>query len=394
MATVAVQITSTGAVGPSYADILQEFRIIYWSIYGSDAVLDPDSQDGQFLATLAQAVFDCDQSVINVYNSFSPTTARSVGLSNLVKLNGLRRAVPTNSQVPVVVVGTIGTQILDGIVGDSVNLNTRWALPALVVIPDLGSIEVTATCTTDGAVVAAPGTITNILTPTSGWQTVNNVDAAEPGQPVESDASLRVRQGQSVALPSLTILDGIYAVVNAVAGVSRLRIYENDDDIPDADGIPDHSIAVVVSGGDVQQVAGAIALKKSPGARTYGTTSIVVFDSKGVPNTIRFFELSSAQLVMQISIHPLPGSGYVSTTGNLLKQSVVDFVNAFLIGEDSYLSRLYGPASLGGVDLGATYVVTEILQARVGNPLAAGDVAVLFNEGTAMSINDVNLVLV
>ena len=61
--------------------------------YGSDAVLTPDSQDGQLLAVFAQAIYDNGQALIAIYNSFSPATAQGAGLSSLVKINGLARDV-------------------------------------------------------------------------------------------------------------------------------------------------------------------------------------------------------------------------------------------------------------------------------------------------------------
>lgn len=392
MATVAAQITSTGITAPNYSDILQQLKIVYWAIYGSDAVLDPDSQDGQFLAELAQAIFDCNQNVIDIYASFAPSTARGVQLSRLVKLNGLRRSVPTNSQAVVSIGGTVGTSIVNGVVGDNANLGTQWALPALVVIPIAGTVDVTATATTPGATPAAPGSLTKILTPTLGWQTVTNAVLASPGQAVETDAQLRVRQSKSVALPAMTVLEGIFAVVDAVVGVSRLKIYENSDDVNNSDGLTPHSISVIVAGGDATAIATAIALKKTPGGRTNGTTSVIVTDKNGVPNTIRFYPLTTVPLKMQISVHPLVG--YVSTTGDLLKQTVVDFVNGFDIGEDSYLARLYSPANLSGAGLGSTFVVTAITQAKVAGALAAADVVIAFNEGATLDLSQVTLVLV
>jgi uncharacterized phage protein gp47/JayE len=393
MTTLAVQITDTGVIGPSYADVLQQLRVMYWGIYGSDADLDADSQDGQFLAVLAQAIFDCDQAVIDAYNSFAPDKARGVQLSSLVKLNGLRRAVATNSQVDVAVSGTVGSQIINGVVGDSLGLGTRWDLPTLVIIPVPGVITVTATSEDPGAIVAPHNSITKILTPTAGWQTVTNgVNDTTPGQPVESDAELRVRQTKSVALPSLTIIDGIYAAIDAISGVQRLLIYENDTDITDANGVPSHSITVVVSGGDVTAIVNAISLKKSPGTGTFGTTSRLVFDSRGVPNTIKFFQLTAVPLKTQITIHPV--AGYISTTGDALKQAVVDFINALDIGEDSYTVRLYSPANLGGTGVGATYIVTDIKQAKLTGGLSGADVPIAFNEGATASLDDTVLVLV
>lgn len=387
---MAAVVSSTGIASPDYADVLAQLQSIYWSIYGSDADLDPDSQDGQFLAALAQAIYDCNQTAVAVYNSFSPATAQGVGLSSIVKINGLQREIPTNSQCPVVIVGVAGTQINNGQVGDNLNLGTVWTLPTVVDIPNTGTITVTATCTEPGSTAAAENTLTVILTPTRGWQTViNSTSAATPGAPVETDAQLRARQSNSVALPSLTILEGIYATVDAIQGVTALAIYNNDTDTTDGNGVPPHSISVVVGGGDVTLVANAIAAKKSPGTGTYGSTSILTIDQNGVPDTINFYELDYVSISVDITITPL--TGYVSTTGTTLIAAVSAFINALTIGEDSYLARLYTPANLGGVGLGATFVVTAITQGITGNALTAADVDILFNQTAQNVIANITL---
>ena len=161
-------------------------------------------------------------------------------------------------------VGQAGTAITNGIAKD-VN-GVKWALPASVTIPPAGQITVTATCQTIGAVSAPAGSITQIGTPTLGWQTVNNPSDAVEGAPLETDAALRQRQAVSTALPSLTVLDGIIGAVACLPGVTRWAVYENDTDATDANGIPKHSISLVVEGGDATAIANAIAGKKTPGA--------------------------------------------------------------------------------------------------------------------------------
>lgn len=393
LTTMAAVVSTTGITSPDYADIFAQLQAIFWSNYGSDADLDEDSQDGQFLAALAQAIYDCNQTAVAVYNSFSPATAQGTGLSSVVKINGLRRNTPSNSTAAVLIVGQGGTQIFGGQVGDNLGLGTVWALPDEVDIdPISGDVTVTATCTQPGDFTAAANTLTVMLTPTRGWQSVTNPDEAVPGQPVESDPTLRVRQSNSVALPSLTILDGIFAAVDAVQGVGPLAIYQNDEDTTDANGLPPHSISVVAGGnGDVTSIAKAIAAKKSPGTGTYGTTNILVVDQNGVPDTINFFILAEVSLAMQITITPL--TGFVSTTGDTMLQAVADFINDLIIGEDSYLSRIYTPANLGGVGLGATFVVTGILQAVKGNTLLAQDVPINFNAQAQILVSDIDLIV-
>lgn len=389
MATLAAQIGPNGISAPDYADIFRQLQNAFWSIYGTDADLDADSQDGQLIGVFAQAIYDANQLAIATYNAYSPSTAQGAGLASIVKINGLTKQVPSNSEAVVTISGQTGRVINGGVVGDSLKLNTQWELPGTVTIPDSGTIDVTATCTQPGAVTAAAGSLTVILTPTLGWQSVTNAAEAAPGQPVESDAALRSRQSQSTALPALAITEAMYAALAAVPAVSRLQIYENPGDVPDDDGIPEHSISVVVLGGDVQTIANTIALSKTPGTGTYGSISELVIDQNGAPSTINFYELAIVSLSVHVTIKALPG--YNSAIGDALKASVVAFLNGLTIGEDSYLARLYSPANMGGVGDGATYFVTAITQARDGGSLLPADVVIAFNEAGSCALADVSL---
>ncbi|MCZ3294308.1 phage baseplate protein, partial [Acinetobacter baumannii] len=86
---------------------------------------------------------------------------------------------------------------------------------------------------------------------------MTNPSAAVPGQPVELDAQLRQRQTISTALPSLTVFEGTLGAVASITGVERLKGYENDSGAPDTNGIPAHSISLVVQGGDATAIAQA-----------------------------------------------------------------------------------------------------------------------------------------
>jgi uncharacterized phage protein gp47/JayE len=392
MPSLAAQITPAGISAPDFDDVLAQLQNGAAGIYGSDIVTTPDTQDEQYLSIFAQAITDANQTLIATYNAFSPANAQGAGLSSIVKINGLKRETPSNSQIIVTVGGQVGTPIINGLIGDNLNLGTTWSLPPLVTIPNAGTINVTATCTQPGAITVPNNSLTNILNPTLGWQSVTNgANTASPGNPVEQDAALRQRQTVSTANPSQTILEGIQGALAALSGVGRLFVYENDTKIADGNGIPASSIAAVISGGDAIQIAQTIALKKAPGTGTFGTTSEIVIDTNGVPNTINFFPLTNVPLTLSITIAPL--AGFVSTTSALIQASVAGFINGFAIGEDSFLNRLWAPANLSGdaattatgltqaqLDaLSKTYNVTSILQSRAGPP-AAADVAIAFNE--------------
>ncbi|MDX7085945.1 baseplate J/gp47 family protein, partial [Serratia marcescens] len=277
---LAATVTASGISAPDYQTILNTLTGYFQQIYGDDVYLESDSKDGQMLAIYARGIHDVNNMAIAVYNSFSPATAQGRGLASNVKINGIAVTPASRSMADVRIVGQVGVSITNGTVRDSNGIT--WSLPDSVVIGIDGTVTVTATCQIDGAVVAPAGTITEIGTPTRGWQSVTNPAAATAGRKVETDAELRQRQAKSVAIPSLTVLDGIMGAVAKLDGVERYRGYENDTSVEDANGLPPHSISLVVAGGDAAAIAKTIATKKTPGGGTYGTTTIDVTDKYGI----------------------------------------------------------------------------------------------------------------
>lgn len=388
--TTAPVIDESGITAPTYAEILEYLQSQYRSIFGADVYLEDDSQDGQLLAIFAKAVHDANNAAVAQYNARSPATAKGNALSTLVKINGITRLVPTNSTAPVAVVGVAGTAITNGIVED-VN-GIRWALPPVVNIPNAGTITVTATCATAGAIAAPLGTINKIITPQLGWQSATNTDDATLGAPVESDASLRKRQITSVAQPGQTPLEGVAGAVAKVAGVTRYTAYENPTGAVDANGLPAHSIAMVVEGGALDDIAYAIANKKTVGTVTFGTTSRNVLTAYGIPQEIKFFVVEEKRITVTIGLKPI--NGYTAAIGDKIKAAIAAYINGLPIGEPVRYTRLFTPANLGGTADGSTYeIMTMGIAAYPGAP-AAADVAVLFNEAAHCDPADVVINLV
>ncbi|WP_063584106.1 baseplate J/gp47 family protein [Achromobacter ruhlandii] len=381
-------IDATGIRAPSYGEVLQYFKEQYRGIYGADTYLEADSQDSQLLAVFALAIHEANTAAINVYNAFSPATATNAALSSNVKINGLARGVATRSSVDLRIVGQSGVTIVDGVATDADR--GRWLLPASVTIPPGGEITVTAQSQALGAVTAAAGSINQIGTPTLGWQSVSNPAAATPGAPVESDAALRVRQAVSVALPSRSVLEGTIGAVASVPGVLRHAAYENDTAAADAHGLPPHSIALVVDGGDAALIAQAIAAKKTPGTGTHGTTTVVVTDIYGIAHRIRFFRPTIVPLAVDVQMRAL--AGYNTATGQAVQRAVADYINGVAIGGGASASVEWADAisAANGVPGNGTFKITGLtLRGPAGNGVP--DVPLAFNEAAAATSDDVKL---
>lgn len=383
-----IYVDQSGFHYPDYPTVLTYLKGEYRTIYGADTYLEADSQDGQWVAILALAMFDSMQVAAEVYNSFSPLTAQRDALSRNVKINGIARLVASYSTADLTIVGQAGTVILNGQAKDT--LDQKWNLPASVTIPVGGSIVVTATAENIGSVSAAAGTINKIATPTLGWQTVNNVAAATVGDPVETDAELRRRQTQSTMIPSLSVMEGIVGAVASLAGVNRYRGYENDTGSTDANGIPAHSISLVVEGGTTQAIAETIAAKKTAGTRTYGTTSYTTYDQYGVPNVINFYRPTAATVSVEVSL--TARTGYLSTTADAIKAAVANYVQGLEIGDDIYISKLYVPANLANTTAQDTFDVTQIRIKKNAGSWVTTNLTLAFNEIADCQIANVTVI--
>lgn len=341
MSYVPPAVGPAGLTIPTYDDILQDLLSGFLSIYGSNQYVGTDSAIYQFLSIIAIKMSDTLKALQFAYNQSSPATAIGTGLDRLVKLNGLARLPFGFSTAQETITGTPLTVITNGVVQD-VNGN-QWSLPSSVTIPAGGSIVVTVTCTTPGAVTAEPGEISIIATPVSGWASATNAAAAIQGTPVETDSQMRARQAISVALPSKTALAGTVAAIAAITGVTRYNVLENPTGSVDVYGNPPHSITAVVEGGTDLQVATAIYDNRSIGCYTNGAVSVSVTDpNTGYVMVMRFDRPTYVPIFLAVQVKNL--AGLTSSTVTAIQTALIDYLNSLQIGEEVSLSALYAVA--------------------------------------------------
>ena len=266
-----------------------------------------------------------------------------------------------------------------------------WLLPASVTIPDGGSITVTATNAVPGAITLGASELSVILTPTLGWQSVTNgSNLPAVGSPVETDAALRLRQSQSTGISAVTPSEAIFAAVANVAGVTQTALYINDTGSADGNGVPGHSICVVVQGGAPAAVAAAIFGSKAPGVGTYGSTSITVIDQNGVPDTINFYEVADTSIYATITVTPL--AGFNTSIGVAIQTAVLAYITSLGIGEPVVYFTLAGVATLLGQTGAGTFKVESVTLGTSASPVGTSDVAIAFNAIATSILTNIVLV--
>lgn len=389
-------IGPAGITAPDFPQLQAYLISAYEAIYGADTYLGNDSQDGQFLNVIAQALADANAAIIAAYLAYSPNTAQGAGLSSQVKLNGLRRNVPSYSTIPLTITGNAGTPINNGAAQDAVN-NSIWLLPIQVIIPQSGTITVTATAASIGAITASgTNAVTKIATPVYGWQSVTNgANLATPGNAVEGDAGLRLRQQNSVALPSQTIFEGCVAAIQQLNGVTRAVGYENNTSSPlsvTGGTLPANSGNFIVEGGAQNDIINAIFTKFTPGIATPGSITQLVTDTVGSTRIIGYSQPVDATITAVIYLTPL--NGWNTGIEANITAAVLAYINSAQIGKTLSFIGVLIAASLGGTQYFGTFAVSSssTLKKNAGSAVST-DISMNYNEAPLTATGNISFVV-
>lgn len=186
--------------------------------------------------------------------------------------------------------------------------------------------------------------ITTILVPVVGWDSVYNPLAAISGRFQETDEELRERFRNSKFVQSSNIIEALLDGLRNVEGVTDVIIYENDTDVVNSLGIPPHSFMPIVLGGLTTTIAQAIWQNKPTGIKSFGDTMVSILDSQGLQHLISFRRPTAVPIYISMDIEDtggMPGDAPVQ-----IKQRILDYVKSmYLIGDDVIYSRFYTPAN-------------------------------------------------
>lgn len=385
MAYFAPYIDASGLHIPTYQDIMDYLEEQVRLIFGNDIYLGDDAQDYQLLSVFAAKLYDVMQLAELNYNNRSPATASGAALDTLVAINGLQRQPATASTATVTLTGTAGAVISGGTV-QQVSTGYLWSLPASVTIGSDGTAEALATCQQLGPTIAVPGDLSIIATPTAGWVSVTNAAAADLGRAVETDAELRARQAQSVANPSQTIIESLQGGIASLPGVSLVKVYQNDTNETDSNGLPPHSIEAVVEGGEDYDIAYQINLRKDDGVSTNGTESETVVDTMGQSHLIKYSRPTQTPIYVSLTLQPLVGY----KGGDSIKAAVAAYINALGIGEDVYAAAIMVAAMQTMTSISAPeFNITTLQLGTSASPSGTADIAIGYRAKATCTVDNI-----
>lgn len=308
-------IGPTGLTTATRAELVDSLTAAMESIYGDDINVGPDTPDGQMINIFVQAVLDNLDLVMQVYNQFDPDNAIGAVLDQRVAINGIQRQAGTYSITNVTITASqalnlFGLEQTDQpvfTVAD--NAGNQWRLINSQTIGAPGVYVFAFQAAEPGAVLTVPNTITVPVTIVLGVSSINNPTTYTTlGINEESDAALKIRRQVSVSLPSQGFYAGLLAALLNINGVTSAFVYENTTGSTDGNGVPSHSIWVIVAGtAPAADIANAIYTKRNAGCGMKGDVTYVVTQVDGTPFVVRWDTVEAEDLFIKFTATSLDG---------------------------------------------------------------------------------------
>lgn len=226
--------------------------------------------------------------------------------------------------------------------------------------------------------------ITTIQSSTYGWRGVTNLFATLPSKSNEDDDELRQRFFRATGSLATGHLSAMYTALYEVSGVTYVKIVENTFDSDSFDGRTSHGFAVIVYGGNDQEIATAIEKTRPVGVPMDGNVTVSVNNYYNHTSNIRFSRPIQVPIKIKASlqIHEgFPASGMLD-----IKNAIIEHFNNMTFGEDVILSRLYIPLqSVLGVG------IKDVEIAKGNGAFGKSDITINYNEIATVAFEDIQL---
>ena len=372
-------LTGKGLRRKRYADVLESMESRARELFGENVNLSERSPLGLFLRLIAWSIGTVWQVVEDVYNSAFVDTAEGHNLDKVALYIGITRRPATRATGKVTFSGDDGAVIEEGFLVETED-EIRFETTEEVEI-SAGEAEANVRAVdpgTDGNVPA--DTITEIVNPIEGLDSVTNEEETEYGRNKETDAELRERYLDSVAKGGASTIDSIRASLLDIDDVRAALVVENNT-MDTVDGRPPKSFESYVLDGDAKDIAKTILKTKAAGIQAHGTESETVEDDAGQEHTIGFTYAN--EVIIEVDITVTTNEEYPEDGDERMVTEIIRYIG----GEDED-GEIYA-----GLSMGEDVIYTQTIKACYRVP-GVDDVNVTINKvGEAAGTDNISIEL-
>jgi len=200
---------------------------------------------GVVTLSLARSAAEAWTAIQQLYDARSPDTATGDSLDALCALVGVYREPAVAAEVVLGLTGSPGVTIPAGKLARSSVSGRTFELLETVTLDRVGTGSARFRAEVAEAIFEPLGAISEIVTPTAGWDTVSNSGDLSGGSDAETDAELRLRRQRSLSIVGAGTDLAISSRVEALDSVAEARVVSNRTPSI-VDGRPPHSFELLV----------------------------------------------------------------------------------------------------------------------------------------------------
>lgn len=332
------------------AEIQADMEAKAKNYFGNNVNLGDNSPLGMILKLIAYSLSLLWYVIEAVYNSAFVDTATGQSLDYVGKYIGLSRGNAQKAEGTVIIKGTIGTTVPEGYLFE-INIEPVIQFETVneTEINSFGQVEADIRAVEPGSSGNVPSnSITVIVNPISGVDSVYNPDRTENGLDKETDFEFRKRYYNSMSLSGTATIEAIKASLLDITGVIGAEVTHNPT-MDTVDSMPPKSIQCFVFGAEDDEVAQTIFESKAAGIETYGTTSVDIIDSMDNTHTINFTRPTEVNIYANATLTTtdnFPEDGY-----DLVEKEIIKYIGGIGSDEVEHL----------GLSLGEDVIYTKVI---------------------------------
>lgn len=357
--------------------------------WGANHRTDAKSVTGQIIGIFSEFLGDQNELLMSLSTIYRPSNAFGVWLSEIVKLNNIRRKEQAKTTITIqVTANSYGSKIFKNDMVDTELGSGPFIIDNDVELAPSETKSVTVKAAVVGPIEVEIDTLTKILTPRLGWASVTNSSKGIPGAVEESDSALHWRREQTASAVGQNTTSRLYDRLLDLEDVSQINVIENDGTDTDVYGVPPQHIMAIVYGGTDAGISEVLYNVVGGGIGTYGTSSYLHVDPvRGISKTFNYTRSIDSEIKVQVLTRK--SSKYPSNGDDLMAIAIVKYF-------DDVNVRLGGLVARG--DLYAScyeipgHQIQAILIARSIGTLAGADIQLDPHERPVCSLSGVTVV--
>lgn len=314
------------------AQVEAEFK----AAFGDDLITEPSTPQGALITRIVEERDAIARSNAELANQINPSISGGIFLDSLTALTGGSRRSSTKSLITGAIFGGVADTIIPaGSLATSEN-GDQFETTSTLVIGAKGSTTGSLRAVNYGQIAVPPSKLNVVASSVLGWETITNPNAAVLGQDLESDAQLRLRRRQTLALQTTSTNEAIVSRLYDIPEVHSLYYLENCENtaqVIEGINLQAHSIWACVYGGTDKEVAQALFETKTAGGAYNGDVSVIVKD----PTTSRTYEINFDRPKEVNVFIRITASSSTLDLQTLIPDLVMNYVNGVLEGDHSFV---------------------------------------------------------